>query len=284
MEVSILTFGRYTDVGKAWDRCFFPRLSKVEVAQIPKEDALMVLPVGAIEQHGPHMPVFTDTLISEVMLTAAFERLPDDANIWLLPAIPYGKSTEHLGHPGTISLSATTLMAVVMDIAKSLRTSGFEKLVLVNSHGGNADLLSMMAREIRIETGLAVFRLDPGGLGSADEWITPHEKQFGIHAGDMETSVVMSAMPHWVHMEVAPSEFPNYPESRYLALRSRGFAWVMNDISHSGISGDATQATMEKGQAMVEKFGADIAEALLAFSTFHMKTLKIEKKDKSNPI
>ncbi|MEW9698227.1 creatininase family protein [Paenibacillus sp. SI8] len=271
-----MAFGRYTGVGKAWDLCFFPRLSKLEVAQMPKKDALIVLPVGAIEQHGPHMPVFTDTLISEVMLTEAFEQLPDEANIWLLPAIPYGKSTEHLGQPGTISLSATTLMAVVMDIAKSLRVSGFEKLVLVNTHGGNADLLSMMAREIRIETGMAVFRLDPGGLGSADEWLSLQEKQFGIHAGDMETSVVKSAMPHWVHMEVAPKEFPNYPKSRYLALKSRGFAWIMKDLSDSGISGDATQATSEKGKAMVEKFGADMAEALLEFSKFDMKTLKAQ--------
>jgi creatinine amidohydrolase len=267
-----VTFSRYT--GKAWDRHFFPRLSKLEVAQIPKDDALVVLPVGAVEQHGPHMPVFTDTLISEVLLTEAFHQLPDDANIWLLPAIPYGKSTEHLGHPGTITLSATTLMAVVMDIAKSLARSGLQKLALVNTHGGNTDLLNMMAREIRIETGLAVFRLDPGGLGGADEWITPQEKQAGIHAGDMETSLVMSAVPHWVHMEEAPTEFPNYPDSRYLGLRNRAFAWVMDDLSHSGISGDASQATVQKGEAMRAAYGALIAEALLEFQAFDMKSLK----------
>ncbi|CAN7683533.1 creatininase family protein [Paenibacillus sp. LjRoot153] len=270
-----MTFNRYQ--GKAWDKCFFPSLSKLQVAEIPKENALIVLPVGAVEQHGPHMPVFTDTLISEVLLTEAFEQLPDDANIWLLPAIPYGKSTEHLGHAGTITLSATTLMAVVMDIAKSLRRSGFQKLVLVNSHGGNTDLLNMMGREIRIETGLAVFRLDPGGLGGADEWITPLEKQAGIHAGDMETSIVMAAMPHWVDMDVAPTEYPSYPESRYLALRNRAFAWVMDDLSHTGVSGDATTATMAKGKAMTDKFGTYIAEALLEFQAFDMQSLKISK-------
>lgn len=269
--------GRYA--GKAWDQCFFPRLSKLEAAQLPKDTTLLVLPVGAIEQHGPHMPVFTDTLIAETFLTAAFEQLPDDANIWLLPAIPYGKSTEHLGHAGTISLSATTLMAVVLDIAKSIRASGFRKLVIVNSHGGNADLLNMMAREIRIETGLAVFRLDPGGLGGADEWITPLEKQYGIHAGDMETSVVLSARPHWVHMELAPTEFPNYPDSRYLQLRSRAFAWVMDDLSHTGVSGDAALATAEKGEAMVRQYGALIAEALLDISKFEMSYLKIPIND-----
>ncbi|MDF2958728.1 MAG: Creatininase [Paenibacillus sp.] len=268
--------GRYTGAGKAWDRCFFPRLSKLEVAGLPKEHALIVLPVGAVEQHGPHMPVFTDTLISEAVLTEAFERLPDDANIWLLPAIPYGKSTEHLGHPGTISLSATTLMAVVMDISKSLQVSEFEKLVLVNTHGGNADLLNMMAREIRIETGMAVFRLDPGGLGSADEWITPSEKQYGIHAGDVETSLVLASQPDWVHMELAPTEFPHFPDSRYLQFRSRSVAWVMDDLSRSGISGDAAKASAAKGEAMLTRYGEHIAEALLTMSKFDMKSFKTE--------
>ncbi|TDG00538.1 creatininase family protein [Paenibacillus piri] len=266
--------GRYAGAGKAWDRCFFPRLSKLEVEQLRKDDALMVLPVGAVEQHGPHLPVFTDTLISETVLTEAFEQLPYDANIWLLPAVPYGKSTEHLGHPGTISLSATTLMAVVMDIAKSLRQSRFEKLVLVNTHGGNADLLNMMAREIRIETGMAVFRLDPGGLGSVDEWIAPDEKKYGIHGGDVETSLVLAAQPDWVRMELAPAEFPRFPESRFLQLRNKAFAWVMNDLSRSGISGDASRATAEKGEAMVKRYGEHVAAALLEMARFDMESFK----------
>ncbi|MCR8633333.1 creatininase family protein [Paenibacillus radicis (ex Xue et al. 2023)] len=268
--------GRYRGAGKAWDQRFYPRLSKLEVERLSKDDALLVLPIGAVEQHGPHMPVFTDTLISETVLTEAFEQLPDDANIWLLPAIPYGKSTEHLGHPGTISLSATTLMAVLMDIAKSLRMSRFEKLVLVNTHGGNTDLLNMMAREIRVETGMAVFRLDPGGLGSADGWITPVEKQYGIHAGDVETSLVLAAQPDWVHMELAPTEFPQFPDSRYLQFRSRAFAWVMDDLSRSGISGDASKATVSKGEAMVKRYGEHLAEALMDMSRFDMKSFKIE--------
>jgi creatinine amidohydrolase/Fe(II)-dependent formamide hydrolase-like protein len=218
-------------------------------------------------------------LISEVVLTEAFEQLPDEANIWLLPAIPYGKSTEHLGHPGTITLSATTLMAVVMDIAKSLRHSQFEKLVIVNTHGGNTDLLNMMAREIRIETGMAVFRLDPGGLGAADEWITPAEKQYGIHAGDVETSLVLASQPGWVHMELAPVEFPQHPDSRYLQLAKKAFAWVMDDLSSSGICGDASKATAAKGEAMVKRYGEHLAAALMEMSKFKMESFKIGMDD-----
>lgn len=267
-----MTAGRY--VGKAWDQCFFPRLSKLEVAELAKHDALIVLPIAAIEQHGPHMPIYTDTLISETLLTEAFEQLPDDANIWMLPVMPYGKSTEHLGHPGTISLSATTLMAVVMDIAKSLHRSAFTKLVLVNTHGGNTDLLNMMARDIRIETGMAVFRLDPGGLGSADAWITAKEKQVGIHAGDVETSVVIAAKSNWVHMELAPIEIPHFPESRFLQFRNRAFAWVMDDLSVTGISGDASATTVEKGQAMIHQYGLDIAAGLMDIYHFDMQSIQ----------
>ena len=162
--------------GKAWDTHFLPRLSKLEVAAIPKETALVVLPVGATEQHGPHLPVFTDTLIGEGFMTATFNHLPDDANIWLLPALPYGKSTEHMNHPGTITLSAQTLMAVLLDIAMSLKRSGFQKLAFYNTHGGNVDVLDMMGREIRVATGLAVFNLNFGSHNTSEGIISSREK------------------------------------------------------------------------------------------------------------
>ncbi|ULL14592.1 creatininase family protein [Paenibacillus sp. H1-7] len=267
--------GRYE--GKAWDERFFPRLSKLEVESMPKRDALLVLPVGAVEQHGPHMPVFTDTLIAEAFLTRAFEELPDDANIWLLPPLPYGKSTEHLGHPGTITLSATTLMSVLLDIARSVRQSGFNKLLLLNTHGGNTDLLNMMAREIRIDTGLAVFRLDSGSLGLGEALISPVEKKVGIHAGDVETSIVLAAQHHWVNMDVAPTELPHFPESRYLQFKSKAFAWITDDISNTGIAGDARQATAEKGEMMLELGGRLLAEALQEISQFDMASLKASR-------
>ncbi|TVY07239.1 creatininase family protein [Paenibacillus cremeus] len=272
-----MRFNRYE--GKAWDKRFFPRLSKLEVAQLPKEGALLVLPVGAVEQHGPHMPVFTDTLIAEAFLTYAFEELPEEANIWLLPPLPYGKSTEHLGHSGTITLSAQTLMQLLLDIARSVRRSGFEKLVLLNTHGGNTDLLNMMAREIRIETGLAVFRLDPGSLGLGEGLISDIEKKVGIHAGDSETSIVLAAKENWVHPELAPTELPYFPESRYLQFRNKAFAWVMDDLSSSGISGDATKATKEKGEAILKLGGLLLAEALMEMAAFEMSSLKAEAEE-----
>ncbi|SFF18227.1 creatinine amidohydrolase [Paenibacillus catalpae] len=265
-------FFRYQ--GEAYDRRFLPRLTTKEIAAMNKEDVLLVLPIGAVEQHGPHMPVFTDTLIGEAMLAAAFEHLPEDAPIWLLPSVSYGKSTEHAAHPGTITLSAKTLMAVLEDISSSLARSGFHKLLLFNTHGGNADLLGMMAREIRIATGLEVYRLDPGAVGYSDSFTDEEEKACGIHAGDVETSLVMAMCPGWVNAELAPREMPRFPDSRSFSFRSRSFAWVMDDISGSGVAGDATKATADRGEAMLTIAGPLLAEALMHVATFDMDSLK----------
>ncbi|MEI7024284.1 creatininase family protein [Paenibacillus sp. y28] len=265
-------FNRYT--GKAWDKRFLPRLNKVQVAELPKDRAVVVLPIGATEQHGPHLPAFTDTLIGEGFLTYAFEELPEEEHIWLLPALPFGKSSEHLGHSGTVTFSASTMMSMLMDIAKSLKASGFQKLVLFSTHGGNVDVLNMMARDIRIETGLAVFRLDPGFMAS-EGIISAEEQAVGIHGGEAETSQVLWLKPNWVDMEAAPSEIPNYPQGEFLQFKKKAFAWVVDDLSHSGISGNAKQATIETGRKIFENGGKLIARGLLEIARFDMASVKV---------
>ncbi|MHA6532097.1 creatininase family protein [Paenibacillus sp. BAC0078] len=263
---------RYT--GNAFNRRFLPRLTTQEIRELPKEEVLIVLPVGAIEQHGAHMPVYTDTLLGEALLAEAFEHLPDDAQIWLIPSFSYGKSTEHTEYPGTLTLSAQTMMMLLQDIGASLARSGFTKLLLFNTHGGNADLLGMMAREIRISTGLAVYRLDPGAVRYSESFTDDDEKKSGIHAGDVETSLLMAVCPEWVHPELAVREMPKFPQSVSFNFRSRSFAWVMKDISRSGIAGDATKATPERGEAMLKKAGPLLAEALMEIAAFDMESMK----------
>ncbi|TLS52185.1 creatininase family protein [Paenibacillus antri] len=259
--------------GKAWDACFLPRLSRLEVQRLPKEETLVVLPVGATEQHGPHLPSFTDTLIGEALLTEAFERLPEDAGVWLLPPIPFGKSTEHAEHPGTITFSAETLMKVLLDVGRSLSRAGFPRLLLFNTHGGNADLLNMMAREIRIDCGLTVFRMDAGGLKMGEGVIEEEERRIGLHGGDLETSLVLGIKSSWVHMELAPHEVPNFPGG-YLDLKNKAYGWVMSDLSASGITGDASIATEGKGELLLTQGGQMIAEALLEMAAFDMKSIR----------
>lgn len=257
-------YSRYE--GKAWEERFLPRLTAREVEQLPKENALAVLAIGAVEQHGPHLPIYTDTLIAEVLLAEAFEQLPEDAQIWLLPTIPYGKSNEHIGHSGVLTLSAGTLQSIVLDIARSLEASGFRRLLLFTTHGGNYDLLNMMAREVRIATGQMVFRLNGSSLDIGEGIISDHEQRVGIHAGDYETSLVMAMKENWVHADQLVCEIPDLKD----APKWGSFAWVMNDISVSGVAGDATLATQEKGERILKHSSISLAEYLRQMAVFEM--------------
>lgn len=249
--------------GKAWEERFLPRLSSLQVKELPKDDALVVLPVGAIEQHGWHLPVMTDSLIGEALLTDTLELLSEQANVWLLPPVSYGKSNEHLDFSGTFSLSSDTLLRVLLDIGESTRRNGFRRLLLFNTHGGNVDLLNVAAREIRATTGLMVFYVNPHSLEAARGVVSEEELEYGIHGGDIETSMVMAVKPDWVRPELAISEIPNVAGLDYLTLEgSIRFAWVMSDISRTGIAGDATLATAEKGKLILDRSAAELAKAM----------------------
>lgn len=266
-------FKRYE--GEAWNKRFLPRLTALQVQQLPKEQALVVLSLGAVEQHGNHLPVMTDALIGEETLTRAFEKLSANAQVWMLPPIAYGKSNEHLGLPGTIALSASTLQHVILDIAESLKLSGFRKLVLFNTHGGNADLINMAAREIRIKTGLTVFSMMPSAFRVADDLFEAYEWENGIHGGDVETSIVLSIKPDWVNMKEAVREFPNLDRYLFLTLESSvRFAWTMNDISASGIVGDATIATAEKGEVLQDRVSSLLAKVFEELCTFEIEQVR----------
>lgn len=276
-------FSRYE--GQAWDERLLARLTSLQVQQMRKEDALVVLPLGATEQHGPHLPLLTDALIGEYVLTRAMELLPPHSNVWLLPPLAYGKSNEHLGFAGTMSLSAATLHAVLSDIADSVHQSGFRRLLLFNTHGGNTDLCHVAAREIRARTGLMVFYVSPGGFQPASGLISSEEQAFGIHGGDAETSMVMAIKPGWVHNELRVEEMPDLSGCRFLTLEGGiRFAWVMSDISESGIAGDATRANKEKGEEMLRRSAAALAEALLEICSFEITGVKRKAAPQMNGV
>ena len=260
--------------GHAFEKRFLPRLTSKEIKELDKENALVILPIGAVEQHGPHLPVYTDTLIGEGLLVEALNLIPDE-DVWILPSLPYGKSTEHLGMSGTITLSADTLQAVIRDIAKSIRESGFKKLLLFNTHGGNHDLLNMMAREVRIETGMNVFRLNPD-YSVIHSLISDKEQKYGIHGGEVETSMVLALKEAWVDMELSPTEFVHLPEdTQHLYLKGNSyFAWVMKDISETGIAGDAASATIEKGEQILQLVSESFAGAIKEMIRFDLRTVK----------
>lgn len=257
---------------KTWvaDARNFAYLTWKQVEALPRERTLLVLPTAAIEQHGHHLPLATDTLINNLLLGMALERVPVDTPIYALPPVCYGKSNEHVGFPGTLSVSAQTFMAVVRDVGASIAAAGFKKLVLYNTHGGNSALVDVMARDLRAEFGLRTFSLFGSG-GAPFDGVSEQERTYGFHAGEVETAFLLHATPELVHPDAYTANYIARVERPEL-LKPEGsaanFAWLTSDIAPSGVLGDPTAATAEKGKAWAEQAAARIAEILIAMHRF----------------
>lgn len=238
---------------------------------------MAVQPIGAVEQHGPHLPLSTDALIAEWIARAALDVLDPSVNAWLLPTLQYGRSTEHLGRAGTIALSASTLAALCQDLGRSLATYGVSKLVFVNGHGGQPSLLDVVARDIRAESGLQVFVLNPGRFHLPDG--VPNPDPFGIHGGYVETSLVMAAAPDLVHVERATSGGlavgRYYDQYQHLSLEGTvATAWLIDDVSANGVVGDPSGASAAVGRSVGEHWTRSVAEALAEIADFDFATAR----------
>jgi creatinine amidohydrolase len=257
---------------KTWipDDRNFAYLTWKQVEAIPKESALLVLPTAAIEQHGHHLPLATDTLINNLLLGKAFEKLPAKASVYALPPVCYGKSNEHLGFPGTLSVSASTFMAVLRDLGASVTASGFRKLVLYNTHGGNTSLVDVMARDLRAEFNLRTFYLS-GSAGAAYTGLDPQERAYGFHAAEVETALLLRATPELVHASEYTTNYIADLANADLLLPESGpatFSWLTRDIAPSGVMGDPRGATAENGALWIEEAATKVAAALMAMLDF----------------
>lgn len=249
---------------RSWipDNRFLPYLTWKQVEALDKKSSLIILPTAAIEQHGHHLPLATDTLLNNYVLGRALELIPATLPVYALAPICYGKSNEHLGFPGTLSVSASTLMAVVHDVAQSVAAAGFKRLVIYNSHGGNSSLLDVMARDLRAEFDLQVFRL---GSGVKLPGLNAQEAAFGYHAGEVETSLLLAATPDLVHTDKYTSAYIRKLDEPGQLLPENGpatYAWLTRDISPSGVMGDPTGSTAEKGEQWREAMAQGIADVL----------------------
>jgi len=236
---------------------FFPYLTWTDVQTMPdKANVVLLQPVGAIEQHGPHLPLIVDAAIGVAVLGKALEKLNPEIPAFALPPLYYGKSNEHWHFPGTITLSAQTLIATLTEVAESVYRAGFRKLVLLNSHGGQPQVMEIVARDLHQQhEDFMVFPLFTWRVPHcAGELLSPKEKELGIHAGDAETSLMLSVLPDQVHMEKAVAEYPHgLPEESLLSMEGKlPFAWTTRDLSQSGVLGDPTVATQEKGDRLLD--------------------------------
>jgi len=236
---------------------FFPYLTWTEIRDLPnKKNIVLIQPMGAIEQHGPHLPIAVDAAISVGVLGKALEQLNPRIPAYALPCLYYGKSNEHSGFSGTITLTAPTLINLLTEIADSLYQSGFRKLILMNSHGGQPQILEIVARDIHEKyPDFSIFPLFTWRVPHiAAQLLTPEELEYGIHAGDAETSLMLALLSEQVKLDRAVKEYPpNLPQNSLLSLEGNlPFAWLTRELSQSGVIGDATVATKEKGNRLLD--------------------------------
>src|SRR5580698_5691897 len=169
---------------------------------------IAVLPLAAVEQHGPHLPLGVDTFIAEAYLERVGKILPEELPVTFLPVQRIGVSAEHLSFPGTLTLSATTAIAAWTELGESLKRAGLRKLVMVTSHGGNVAAMEVVARELRTRLGMLAVTIGWHRFGYPDGAFTAEEKKHGIHGGDIETSLMLAAMPEPVRMDEARRAVP----------------------------------------------------------------------------
>ncbi len=228
---------------------------------------IAVLPLAAVEQHGPHLPVGVDTYIAEAYLARVRALLPADLSALFLPVQAVGASDEHRTFRGTLTLSPETALAAFIEIGESVHRAGIRKLVIINSHGGNITLIDLAARQLRVRHAMLAVHTSWGRLGYPDGLFSQDERTHGIHGGEIETSIMLARHPDLVRRDKLADFRPaTYAMERdYSHLRAdfpAGFGWMTQDLHPSGAVGNAGAATAQKGEAVLEH-GARAFIALL---------------------
>jgi creatinine amidohydrolase len=240
-----------------------------------------VLPVAATEQHGPHLPLNVDATLADGIIAASLAHLPESLDVLFLPTQAVGKSNEHLRFPGTLTLSAETLIRLWTEIGESVARAGVRKLVLFNAHGGQVSVMDIVARDLRTRCDLLVYAVNWYDLPLGDDvngLFPPEEHRFGIHAGEIETSMMLALQPEQVDMSQA-RDFRSTSQDRAQAFeilgngRSAKLGWQMQDYHPQGAAGNAARATAAKGQAVVQAAGHQLARLLQEVDRLPLSTL-----------
>lgn len=262
----------------ARNRRFWADHTALDFAALDRARLVAVLPVGAIEQHGPHLPLSVDRDILDGIIAAALPLIPDDCPAVFLPTCAVGKSNEHARYPGTLTFSAATLMAMWGELGDCVAAAGVRKLVFLNSHGGQIAPMDIVARDLRVKHGMLTVAANWFAWGVPDGLLTEDEARHGVHAGDMETSMMLALQPELVAMDHARDFRPLNARlgatHRHLGLSPAGrLGWQAQDLHPAGAMGNATTATAAKGRAFVEHAARELAVLLTEVAALPLSVL-----------
>jgi creatinine amidohydrolase len=254
-------------------------LSTRDFAAMDCSSAVALLPVAAVEQHGPHLPVRVDAAINAGILEAMRHILPGDLNLLVLPPQNIGKSDEHIAFPGTLSIAYETLCRYWFDLAESVHRAGCRRLILFNSHGGQPQLIDILCRELRVRLGMLAVNCSWYDLIDMTDLFDPGELRHGIHGGAVETSIMLHLHPGLVNM----GEARNFPSNAAIIERENrvlraegavGFGWQTQDLNPQGVCGNAGKADAGVGAVLVERAARSLATLIGEVSRFPPPAVK----------
>jgi creatinine amidohydrolase len=249
-----------------------------DIAARRRERWIAVLPLAATEQHGPHLPLGTDVMIAQAYLARVRELLPQNLPVTFLPLQPVGISTEHIDYPGTLTLPTDVALKSWMALGESVARAGLKKLVMVTSHGGNSAAMTLVAQDLRARHGLLAVTTSWSRFGTPDGLFDADELRHGIHGGAVETSIMLARFADHVRKDkladFRPSSVAMEKDYRWLSTqRPAPFAWQAQDLHPSGAIGDATKASAEKGEQLVDHGARGFIALLQDVDKFDVKAL-----------
>lgn len=260
------------------NQSFWQDLTPDEIAALAAREAVAVLPLAAIEQHGPHLPLSTDLDIADALIGAALTRVQSDISVCVLPTMNVGLSLEHDAFAGTLSLTPETALATLTELGNSVARAGFRRLVLFNSHGGNKAVVDLAALKLRATHRMLVVKANYFRFAPPPDALPAAELRHGLHGGALETSMMLHIAPHKLRLQ-AVSDWPSLAEQMAASARKlapegeAGFAWLAADLNPAGVTGHARLANAELGARLVSHFADALAAVIEDAAHFDLSAL-----------